>query len=90
MIKGTEENPDSTVTAEVGFAFWFWWVLVWWFFWWGWVGVWFWGFWFFFLGGGGEICEYTIFKRQVCVLEIDYSTFTPATDMYLRYEVTAF
>lgn len=33
----------------------------------------------------GKTCEYVIFKRQVSVLEIDFSIFTPATATYLRY-----
>jgi len=61
MIHRTEKNPDSTITAEVGFGFW--------------GGVW---------GVGKKTCEYTIFKRRVCALEIAYSVSTPATDTYLR------
>lgn len=38
-----------------------------------------------FLRALGKTCERTIFKRQVCVLEIDSSISTPATDTYLRY-----
>lgn len=45
--------------------------------------------WGFFLGGGNnddkhEGCEYPIFTKLVCILEIGYYTFTPSGDSYLR------